>query len=461
MEGGENLNSVAVFLQQVQPAKLTNTQMKSGLRGDVSSFHRILDENIVNVSEHENQELSSMKKEVALENLLQRINSGNDTENVANSATASLNNEVENQDVFILQPSSVFPDVEEEVSLSSELHGFPIVNPESGTSNTDVEEQLAFLLEQIEKLISKLDTDEDVRDASSKVLELLHQWKDLTRLQANLTSVTDRDTAGFTLLQQRQHVNKEQVNPNTLIAGVTAVNGEEMNELTAGNKQETRESKIWNYIFDSFQKREHFSGMQRYNADSNVTVKDIAKWLGSAIEKENLVVMTSQTNQAVPISKLEQHVIHINQLQPTQSPDQQLMDQFEKIMESTKLSALPNQRNHLTVLLRPDNMGELMVRFTQVNGEVLVKILVTTATAKEMLESNIHQLKNMFSPHQVVVEKQDANLPQTTNLQEEQENKQLKEQEQQQSNQSDHKDNQQTEDSFERQFEELLLNEKV
>ncbi len=442
-KGGEKLISVEMLLQQVQPSKSTNAQSIPGWRQEISEpFQRLLDESFENLATYQNQESDELDKEIVIDDLLQRLNIEIDTENQEKPSNAYLKDEQENGSEHLMIAPSTYLDIEEKSPLHSNLLGvqaFPVADFLIGTeqnvmTNTAVSEEIDILLTQIQTLISQLETEEEVWKASPKVLELLHQW---------------------------QHFSKEKGTPNSLLAGQMPLYSEETNSLKAWKNEDTRESKIWNYIFDTFQKREHFAGKQRYNADSNVTVTDVAKWLGNAIEKENLSVMTIQSNQTVPISNLEQHVIHIHPLQPTQNAEQQLMDQFEKIVESTKLSVLPNQRNHLTVLLRPDNMGEMMVRFTQVNGEILVKILVTSAAAKEMLESNIHQLKNMFSPHQVVVERQDASLQQTANMQKEQEDGQLTEQEKQQSEQSEHKDNQQNEGSFESQFEELLMNEKV
>src|SRR5690625_7091782 len=56
----------------------------------------------------------------------------------------------------------------------------------------------------------------------------------------------------------------------------------------------------------------------------------------------------------------------------------------------------------------------MMVRLEEVNGEMTAKIIVTTEAAKKALQSNIHQLKNMFSPHQVVIERQDEIVLQQT-----------------------------------------------
>ncbi|WP_339227711.1 flagellar hook-length control protein FliK [Oceanobacillus sp. FSL K6-2867] len=446
------MNGVAMFLQHVQSSNSTNTPLKSNKREEISeSFHQLLDENIVNVSDFQNPEQGVLKNGAGIDDVIQQFSSDEEA-----LLKAIVQNEMKNQDDHIGLTSS---DVVNNVELMHDLlhfEGFVLGAEQNGISSPNIDKELAELFTQIQPLFSQLKTEEDIRNASPKILELLHHWQKLTKPQAKLVplnSMSDTNENPTVIKHQSQHAK---------IAGLTPVDSDEMNGLQAWRKQETREARMWHTILDTFQKREQLSGKQRYNTESNVTIKDVAKWLGNAVEQEGLTVTTVQTNQTVPISKLEQHVIHINQPQPSNSQDQQFMNQLEKIMESAKLSVLPNQRNHLTITLRPDNMGELMVRFTQVNGEIMVKILVTTAAAKEMLESNIHQLKNMFSPHQVVVEKQDAIAQSASDLQKEQGNGQLKEQEEQHSNQSNHENNQkQTEESFEKQFKELLLNEKV
>ncbi|WP_249869782.1 flagellar hook-length control protein FliK [Oceanobacillus saliphilus] len=281
------------------------------------------------------------------------------------------------------------------------------------------QKQFTSMIAQAEELLSNVVTREDVRKASPKMLELLQQWQDLSK--------------GSLHHSQSQMLDKN---------------------------QGSSELGIWKSVLETFQKREHFAGKQLYNADSKVTVTDVSKWIVKAMEVDKASNVPVTLNTAMPITKLEQFVIYMNQSQNIQSPDEQLMEQFQKIMNANKLSTLPNGANQLSIALRPDNLGEMMVRFTQINGEITVKILVTSAVAKEMLESNMHQLRNMFSPHQVVIERQDPTV-QSANTQKEQENGQLKDQTQQQSGESDQKDNQGSDNSFELQFEEMLMNEKV
>ena len=287
-----------------------------------------------------------------------------------------------------------------------------------------LQNQLTSLAIQAQEVISKLTTQEDMIKAAPKVLELLQQWQELTKIS----------------------------NDKNAIQQVFASN------------EETAELRIWKNVLETFQRREHFVGKQLYNTQASVTVSDISKWLGNAIEVDKLSQMNMQLNTQVPLSKVEQYAFYINQSQRMQTmpANQQLMEQFQKVINTSKFTTFPNGTNQLSIALRPDNLGEMMVRFTQINGEMTVKILVTSAAAKEMLESNIHQLKNMFSPHQVVIEKQDASM-QSSGAQKEQDNEQMKDQAEQQSesDQSNQKESQSNENSFERQFEELLMNEKV
>ncbi len=293
------------------------------------------------------------------------------------------------------------------------------------TDESVLQTQFLSLVSQAQEVISKLNTKEDMIKSAPKILELLQQWQALT---------------------------KSSNNKNVIQQQLFAISNE------------SAELGIWKNVLETFQKREHFAGKQQYNTHSLVTVSDISKWIGNAIEVEKANLTNGQLHTQAPLSKLEQYSIYINQSQRTQTmpADQQLMEQFQKTINASKFSTLPNGTNQLSISLRPDNLGEMMVRFTQINGEMSVKILVTSAAAKEMLESNIHQLKNMFSPHQVVIEKQEASI-QSASAQKERDNEQLKDQpgQQSESDQSNQKESNSSENSFERQFEELLMNEKV
>ncbi|MBR7552891.1 flagellar hook-length control protein FliK [Allobacillus sp. GCM10007491] len=123
----------------------------------------------------------------------------------------------------------------------------------------------------------------------------------------------------------------------------------------------------------------------------------------------------------------------VKQSLPLQGNSQQMMNQIEQMILSTRF-AKPGGTTQLTVQLNPMELGEMILRFVKQDGEMTVKITVMSQMAKEMVDKNLHQLRHLFSPHQVVVERQ-IDVPNETNLanfkekQEEQEEQSSKQQE--------------------------------
>jgi flagellar hook-length control protein FliK len=235
--------------------------------------------------------------------------------------------------------------------------------------------------------------------------------------------------------------------------------------LTAFRQAETKEHIIWKDLVESFKKRHPLASNQQYSTSAAVSSEDIARWLSKAIEQkqvqDRLAVQQVYTTSALPLSRMEQYVVYVNQSQNVQAQGQQLTEQFQTIIKSSNFLTAPNKGQQLILSLRPANLGEMMVRFTQVNGEMTVKILVTTQAAKEMLETNMHQLRSMFSPQQVIVEKQDALMQQGQETEKSMKDDQLDEQKEKQSNDSSEEEKKQQEGDFAAQFEALLMNEEV
>ncbi|MUK89912.1 hypothetical protein GMD78_16195 [Ornithinibacillus sp. L9] len=307
----------------------------------------------------------------------------------------------------------------------------------TGLNSKDLDlEQLSILQGAFNEIFSKfveliqgMVTEQDMKKAAPKILDLLQQW---TSLEKNL--------------------------------------GSEQNSAKLFIQEGPKEQAVWKELLQAFQKRNQFATNSQYNSNAKVTTSDVVKWMSHALEKHSQSEMLTTQNSStvtmssMPMSKVEQFVIYVNQTQEAQPVDKQLIDQFQKVMKTSKFLQMPNGTNQLSITLRPDNLGEMMVKLTQVNGEMTVKILVSSQAAKEMLESNINQLKTMFSPHQVQIERQDVNAQQQgQNMQKDQDGQAYKEQNENQSKQSssDQNNQQGNESDFEATFQELMLNEKV
>ncbi|MBP1949127.1 flagellar hook-length control protein FliK [Virgibacillus litoralis] len=292
-------------------------------------------------------------------------------------------------------------------------------------SDKNLQKQFEALFAKAEKLLSQVTDQKSASKAAPALLKLLEQWAALEKNQNMKQTVISQESF----------------------------------------KSESKEQGIWKELLQSFQKRNQLVSKQQYNSDAKVTSNDVAKWLQHAIRSQaNSDKISGQQSMSmtssIPLSKVEQYVIHMNQNQSNRPVDKQLIEQFQKVMKSSKFLTMQNGTSQLNITLRPENLGDMMVKLTQINGEMTVKIMVTSHAAKEMLESNMHQLRNMFSPQQVVVEKQEVSSQQAQTNQSEQDDQNNSGQEQDQSNHSE-QDDQEGEGDFETQFQNILMNEKV
>lgn len=288
----------------------------------------------------------------------------------------------------------------------------------------ELQKQAEQIYMKVEALLKQVEEKADITRIAPKILDLLSEWQKISQAgQGNTTLFTNLNTENKQLLD------------------------------------------VWQELVQTFQNRTGMNQRNMYQLDAKISTADIVRWLSHTMEAElqpRTEKMTTQqaVSSTMPISKVEQFVIHMNQTQSHTSPDKQLIEQFQKIMDANRITNLQNTRGNLAITLKPANLGEMLVRFTQVDGEMLVKILVTSDAAKEMLKGNIQQLRNMFSPHQVVIEKQETVIPQNQAAQNEQSNMEEHEQREEQKH-SKSQQNQAEDESFSSIFEDLVLNEKV
>ncbi|KIL50474.1 hypothetical protein KP77_18490 [Jeotgalibacillus alimentarius] len=103
-------------------------------------------------------------------------------------------------------------------------------------------------------------------------------------------------------------------------------------------------------------------------------------------------------------------------LQPVKQPDsaQQLMEQFQNIMQKAKFGKV-NGTEKLMIRLQPEHLGTLKIELLQKDGMMTARIIASTAVAKDMIDSQLHQLRQSFTSQQLQVEKIEIMQTQTEN----------------------------------------------
>ncbi|MCZ0702565.1 flagellar hook-length control protein FliK [Natronobacillus azotifigens] len=244
----------------------------------------------------------------------------------------------------------------------------------------------------------------------------------------------------------------------------------EQASLALTKQMDTESNNVWSQLLSNYQKRMNIDSKTSYQTNTSVTPNDVRKWLESAISRMDMSEIENSSKgfsdqfiSTAAISQLEQFTVHV--AEPTgdhQKFANQLLEKFELAISKSTFMSSPNGAKQLMLRITPASLGEIMVQLTEIDGEMLVKITATTQATKEALEANLKELRHMFSPQQVVIEKQE---PQDLSIGKQEWVDQHEEQLSQSSDQKEQRSNDQEQsqngDYQERSFEEILMNERV
>lgn len=306
-----------------------------------------------------------------------------------------------------------------EMSQLSELDLLPLgtmEDYESLLSFTNGLSDLANLTEtELKHLLTEL---ESTSDDMKAILESLG-------LNINLTELTEDDYAKLTEIVQLQPV-LEQVIPlmkELNNGGISSKDWLKLLDQLSPLPQDLKHalsSKLLDednqtLMKDMLQKYQSRMALndKGYVTHGKVTTSDLSKWLTQALERQSAKPQTS-FGEAFSLSKgsqpLEQLTVHLSQSAATdqQTLNQELLHQFEAVLGKMQIGKNPFNQQQLKLQLNPNNLGQITIEMTEIDGEMFVKIIATSEMAKEALESNMKELRHMFSPHQVIVEQEET-----------------------------------------------------
>lgn len=167
---------------------------------------------------------------------------------------------------------------------------------------------------------------------------------------------------------------------------------------------------------------------------------------------QNTVVLTSQiTNTPKTIT------ITLPAEKGAQS--EALAKEIQNLLNRSQISNSPGTTK-LLLKLYPENLGSIRIEIMQQDGVLSARLLTTTAMGKELLDSQLHQLKNAFASANIQMDRIDI----AQSLQETDRNKEqgkFGQQFNQQSGKNDNEQDDHEEDSESMSFSDYLINEEV
>lgn len=88
----------------------------------------------------------------------------------------------------------------------------------------------------------------------------------------------------------------------------------------------------------------------------------------------------------------------------SESRSEALMKEFQAILNRANFGQT-NGMNRLSVKLYPEHLGQIRIELLEVNGVMTARILASSAMAREMLDSKMHQLRNAFNQQNLQVDR--------------------------------------------------------
>ena len=265
--------------------------------------------------------------------------------------------------------------------------------PEQDSSSEMISTQTPII--PIETYLATIEKSESSRVSHRVVAEsinqVLNQFEDFSQNDAKQL---------LDLLKQLQ-ATKE---PISVVLDQLATQGTDQSKLTTFAK-----------VYENFLKKTTLADKTSYHSNTTVTSKDVLKWVRAAIEQvhstteEQANTFGQMFSQHRTDSAIEQLQIQLGQSVETgEQLNEQLLSQFEKAISQSRFIQNLSGNNQLQLKLAPKSLGTIMVELTEIDGEMLVKLTASSQMAKEALEANVRELRHMFAPHNVVIEKQAA-----------------------------------------------------
>ncbi|MGM7681698.1 flagellar hook-length control protein FliK [Cytobacillus sp. Hm23] len=104
-----------------------------------------------------------------------------------------------------------------------------------------------------------------------------------------------------------------------------------------------------------------------------------------------------------PMDKIQQYVLFVDQ--PTKQVNQeQFIKDFQNILAKSNLSFL-NGNKSLQIKLFPEHLGTLRIELLQSEAGMLAKIITSSTAAKDLVESQLHSLRQSFQAQNIQVDK--------------------------------------------------------
>ena len=125
--------------------------------------------------------------------------------------------------------------------------------------------------------------------------------------------------------------------------------------------------------------------------------------------QQTTVKIESDTQSAIQLQQQATQIKNVTITLPAEKPAQSeaLLKEIQNLINRSQLSGQPGNMK-LFLKLFPENLGQIRIELVQKDGVLTARLLATTAMGKELLESNINQLKAGFVAQNIQMDRIDV-----------------------------------------------------
>jgi len=171
-------------------------------------------------------------------------------------------------------------------------------------------------------------------------------------------------------------------------------------------------------LLDNQQFRDVNNSSARHNINHDVLKNLVSNMIHQQVYRVegNNTIPTENIVIPHPMNHINETTITVHERAPEAVRNQQFTEQLLQVINAGKFSRLGNGHSQLVVRLHPEHLGSLTIKLVQENGELTAKIIASTASAKELIEANINQLRHAIPAQNIIIEKFDIFMQQTSDF---------------------------------------------
>lgn len=223
---------------------------------------------------------------------------------------------------------------------------------------------------------------------ASKAVETLSQQIDLAKNDIKSLSIL-KENMETVITKLEQIINNDRPNQNTVLEN-------------AFNKILSQQQKVLDQEM-SDSKLIAKPRMTQPLQNQIITTQTQVQELGNQLVDQPISTNPVQMQQ---VSKIEQFVLQVNQESKPVNYEQFVKD-FTNILGKSQFFK-GDGTNKLLIKLYPEHLGSLRIEILQDKGALTARMIATTSAAKDILDSQLHQLKHAFTQQNIQVDKLDV-----------------------------------------------------